>query len=142
MVPMWYAWCLLSIPYCSRSQLNLLQIDFILLLKYSWRKFTLKGVFVLRPVALYRSLIYIHMAPPQDSWPPSLGWSWWTVHSASSLGHLCGGSPARDGQGTCTLVAPTATGFSWYLFLSFTSFLAKKYVHGVQNSNKNTRMSS
>lgn len=68
-------------PY-DRSQHHLLQVDFILLLKYYWKRFPLKGDICVKPrFALgHRSLSLDLQCPtPQDGWPLALRW---TVHSA------------------------------------------------------------
>lgn len=104
----WYpcVWCLLSILYCCQSQLYLLQIDFILLLKYSWRKVTLKrdicdktsrkegGVPTERGHVMLQKLLFRSESSHLQDRDLHLGWSWWTVHSPPPEDHLCG-APQR-----------------------------------------------
>lgn len=134
----WYpcVWCLLLILHCSMSPFYVFQIGFILLLKYSWRKFTLKRVFALR-----RGSITLQKpdSDPHRPTPRTVGFR--------LLGSL-GGLPTWL-HPEVTFVQGTHTAGSshshWLLLESifvFHSFsLQRNNMLGIQIANNNTRMS-
>ena len=79
-------------------------------------------------MSLYRKLYLGPAFPiPWDSWTLSLVWSWWSVHSALLLSHLCGGAvskgrvrrPAPQGTPTATQFPGTHFCLSLLFFFSF-----------------------